>query len=48
MALPSDICNVIEDKQRGTLIGPRLTPHREITFANMKVACKHLLTSSQV
>ena len=40
MALPSEICNVTEDKQRGTWIGPRLTPHREITFVNMKVVYK--------
>ena len=37
MALPREVCNVIEDKQRVTLNYTRLTLQREVTFVNVKV-----------
>ena len=39
MALPCEVCNVIEDKQRVTQIYLRLTLQREITFVNVKFVC---------
>ena len=37
MALPREVCNVIECKKRVTPIDRGLTPQRKITFVNLKV-----------